>query len=184
MKTLLTAVLLLSATIVNAGPYFRPLDPHHLQYGAGFLVSPKNPLDTTAMMDLALITHSTADGTIVPDNWQSFIPPESWVPLQAGFGGSFQGAATVSLGASTNMAPIMAATLFRAVDKNSSQFAQATKTALAGSPKGGFRLGLALAGLATKDGHFQSLNEMFPGRGFAAIIGNAYRVSVGYAWNL
>lgn len=185
MRTLLAAALLLTTSCANAAwTYFRPIDPHHMIVGAGFLVAPHDPLNTTAVTDLALITHSTADGTIIPESWQSIIPPESWVPLQVGFGGSFSGAATLSLGASANVAPVLAATLFRAVDKNSNGLAVATKTALAGSPQGGIRLGLALAGQAANEGHFQSLNAMFPGRGIGAIVGNAYRVSFGYAWNL
>lgn len=181
-QTIFSLLLLLACIPASATPYFRPIDPNHPQVGAGFLISPKDPIKTMAVSDLALITHSTKDGTIIPDNWQSLIPPESWVPLQIGLGGSFTGSATIAPGMSANLAPIVAANLLRGVDGNSSGVAQAIKTALVGSGQGYIRLGGALAGDIVNDGHFQSLKAAFPGRGIEEIIGNAARINVGYAW--
>lgn len=162
--------------------YFRLLNPHHLVIGAGFLIAPKTPLQTSSVVDLALITHSTQDGTIIPQSWQDWLPPESWVPLQVGFGGSFAGDAVGAIGTSANIAPIVASTLLHGVDKSSSGAAQAVKTALAGSDNGGIRLGGEVAGQICKGGTLQSAKEAFPGRGIGEILGNAARVDFGYAW--
>lgn len=174
--------LVLLSMSASANPYFRPIDPNHPQVGAGFLISPKDPIKTMAVSDLALITHSTKDGTIIPDSWQGIIPPESWVPLQVGLGGSFSGSATIAPGASANLAPIIAANLLRGVDHSSSGAAQAVKTALVGSGQGYVRLGGALAGDIVNEGHFQSLKAAFPGRGVGEIFGNAARIDFGYSW--
>lgn len=165
-----------------AGSYFRLIDPAHPQIGAGLLISPKAPLETVAVTDLALITHSTADGTIIPESWRSVLPPESWVPLQVGFGGSFAGEATIAPGTSANLSPVIAAMLLRGVDSNSSGWAKALKTALSGNGQGQIRLGGALAGVVVRQGAFQSAKAAFPGQGALDIIGRAARVNVGYAW--
>lgn len=175
--------IMLLASSAQASPYFRLIDPTHPRFGAGFLVSPKVPTETMAITDLALITHSTEDGTIVPESWQTFIPPESWTPLQLGFGGSFNGTLTIAPGMSANVAPILAALLLHGVSHSSSGAAQAVKTAMEGRDSGGFRLGGALAGVLLRDGQFQSAKAAFPGQGFLDIVGNAARVNVGYSWN-
>lgn len=65
--------------------------------------------------DVALITHSTKDGTIIPQSWQKYIAPEDWVPLQIGGGGSFQGSAIINFGSSVNLAPQVFTPLFNAL---------------------------------------------------------------------
>lgn len=174
--------LLMVASSSYAGPYFRLIDPAHPQVGAGFLISPKNPLDTTAVSDVALVTHSVADGTIIPESWRGIFPPVAWTPLQVGFGGSLRGDATIAPGTSANIAPAVASLLMRGVDENSSGAARAVKAALTGSGPGQIRLGGALACTLTKGGAFQSAKDACPGQGPLEIIGNAARVSVGYAW--
>lgn len=181
MKSLIAALLFLPS-LSFASPYFRLLDLSHPQVGAGFLIAPKDPLSSIAVTELALLTHSAADGSIVPASWQSVLPPESWVPLQAGFGGSFNGELTLEAGSSANIAPVVGSLLLRGVDQNSSGWAAAIKSALVGSPDGGIRLGGALAGITVKNGVFQSAKEAFPGQGFLEIVSNAARVDFGYAW--
>src|SRR5438552_3585414 len=99
-KFALVAVVLSLARSGWAGPYFHLIDPAHMQMSAGFLISPKTPSNTAGVTDLAIVTHSSADGTVVPEKWQSVLPPESWVPLQVGFGGSFKGEAIIAPGTS------------------------------------------------------------------------------------
>lgn len=180
MKHALLALLL--AAPAAASPYFRPIDLRHPQVGAGFLIAPKSPLDTEAVTDVAIITHSTRDGSIIPAAWQSFLPPESWVPLQLGLGGSLRGNATAEAGTSANLAPQLAALALRGVDQASSGFLAAVKTALTGSGQGSVRIGVSLAGQLVRDGVWQSPRAMFPGQGFAEIVGNSARLNVGAAW--
>lgn len=167
-------------------PYFRLFDAAHLQKGAGFLISPKDPKATFGIVDVALVTHSTSDGTLCDrvNPSRSWCIPESWVPLQLGLGGSFNGEATVAPGTSANLSPIIAATVLRGIDKNSSGWAQAVKAAFQAENGSGLRLGGALAGVAVRQGHFQSAKAAFPGRGIGEILGNAARVDVGYSWKL
>jgi hypothetical protein len=182
MKRMIAAFLLMVPMAASATPYFRLIDPSHLQVSAGFLISPKNPSDTAGVTELALITHSTADGTIIPQSWQSIIPPESWVPLQIGAGGSFSGDAIVDFGTSMNLSPIIANTALRWINSASGGFLQGIKNALMGSQSGQIRIGYALEGKAVQGGTFQSWSGMFPGHGFGQIIGNASRIDTGVGW--
>lgn len=181
MKLLIAIALLVLPSITIASPYLRLFDPAHPQVGAGLLISPKTPSRTLAVTDIALVTHSTADGTIIPESWQPFLPPMAW-GLQLGVGGSFTGEATIAPGLSANLAPALAALALSKVDGQSAAWAQALKTALSGSSQGQLRIGGALAGIVAKEGHFQSAKAAFPGRGVGEILGNAARVDVGYAW--
>lgn len=183
MKHYLFALALICfGSTAHANPYFRLINPSHPQVGAGFLISPKSPLDTTAITDIALVTHSIADGTIIPESWRSVFPPVAWTPLQLGFGGSLKGDAIIAPGTSANIAPAVASILMGRVDGSSSGAAQAIKAALAGSGPGQIRLGGALACTLTKAGVFQAAKDACPGRGPLEIIGNAARVDAGYAW--
>ena len=183
LSVLLFVAGMVFSGLANSAPYFQLLDPSHPQIAAGLLISPKTPKDTLAVTDLALVTHSAKSGqSIIPAALQSIIPPESWVPLQGSFGGSFIGDATVGLGTSANIAPIVAATAFKAVSFSSPAWLQATKSALAGLGSGQVRLGGALAGQLVKGGGFQSFRGALPGRGIGEIIGNAARVEVAYGW--
>ncbi len=174
--------LMLFAAPAFAGPYFRPIDPHHLQYGAGFLISPRTPQKTAGVTDIALITHSSTDGSIIPDAWQGYLPPESWTPLQVGVGGSFTGDALIGLGTSANIAPVVAGVLLHGVDASSNGWAAATKTALLGQSSSSIRLGVALAASVIQGGRFQNAKSSLPGEGFAEIVSNAARLDVGWAW--
>jgi hypothetical protein len=181
-RLLLAAALAASASVASAAPYFRLLDPAHPQVGASFLISPKSPGATIGVTDVALVTHSPADGTVIPDAWRPYVPPVAWTPLQLGAGGSLRGDAIVAPGTSANLAPAVAALLLRGVGASSSGWAQALQAALTGTGPGQIRLGVAFAGLAVRNGTIQSAKEAFPGRGLGEIVGNSARLDCGAAW--
>lgn len=79
MKTILSLVILLAATRAQARPYFRPLDPSHPQPVAGALLDPSRLGDTSAASLLPLVTHSPADGCLLPT-----VVCEDWTPLAVG----------------------------------------------------------------------------------------------------
>ena len=181
MKKLILSLLLSVPSAAQARPYFRILDLSHPQIGAGLLIDPRAPERTLAVTDLAIITHSVEDGSMIPESWRPVVPPIAWA-FQIGAGGSFQGEATIAPGVSANLAPSIAAVALRGVDSSSAGWARAIKSALTGQGQGQLRIGGALAGVLVREGHFQSVAAAFPGRGFAQIIANAARVNVGYAW--
>ncbi len=181
MKTILTLVLLFAAARSEAA-YFRLLDPRHIQQSAAMLYDPAGLDNSMGVTDIAIITHSTLDGSIVPERLQGYLPPEDWSPLALGFGGSLRGDAVVSAGASVNIAPQIGAMLLKAVDSNSPQWAQVIKGAFLGSGNGKLRIGWAEMGTAVKAGVFQSAKEAFPGRGALDILHRAGRIEVGWAW--
>lgn len=78
MKKLLIIVLMLpSAAIAN--PYFRLIDPHHLQPVVGALLAPEDLKHSSAASLLPLVTHSPNDGCMLPS-----IVCEDWTPLAVG----------------------------------------------------------------------------------------------------
>jgi hypothetical protein len=105
MKGAIVALILSLPTASAASPYFRLIDPAHPQVAAGALFDPAGLNKTYAVTSLALITHSTKDGSIVPEKWQTYLPPEAWTPLQVGGGGT-GGEYVASVGASANFLPI------------------------------------------------------------------------------
>ena len=184
-------VLLLVLTLMCAGamaalatPYFRLMDPSHPVIGAGFLISPKALDKTYGVTDLALITHSVVDGTIIPESMLPYFPPVAWVPLHVGGGGSFKGNVIVDIGTSMNISPTVAALLLYGVDNRSQGWAGAVKRVLEGSGSVSLRIGGSLAGNLVKDGAFQSAKEMFPGAGIGEIISNNSMLNFGMAWRL
>lgn len=94
-----------------AAPYFRPIDPAAPQIGARLLLDPRAIKNSAGVSDIALVTHSTADGSIIPGAWRGIIAPEDWTPLEIGGGGSFSGNGIIDAGASANIAPQLAGIL-------------------------------------------------------------------------
>lgn len=164
-------------------PYFRPLDPSHIQQSAGMLYDPSGVNNSAGITDIALITHSMKDGSIIPESWQGLLPPENWSPLSVGFGGSLSGDAIVGLGASVNVAPQLGALLLRGVNESSPVWALAIKNAFLGKGNGSVRIGWAEVGTLVKAGVFQSAKEALPGQGPLDILRRAGRVEVGWAWS-
>jgi len=182
MKHLLLAGVLLSPAVCQAAPYFRPINFSHPEISAGFAIAPKDLESTTGITDLALITHSSKDGTIIPEALQKYVPPISWAPLTIGFGGSFRQEVVLDIGTSANVSPALASLLLRGVDSSTTGWAAAIKRALEGESRGQVGLGVSLGGSWVKDGTFKSMKQMFPGSGFCEIVGNSARLSVNGGW--
>lgn len=75
----LLALVVLLAGPATASPYFRLVDPSHPEPVFGALVDPYHTGQTEAATLLPLITHSPADGCILPS-----IVCESWSPAAVG----------------------------------------------------------------------------------------------------
>lgn len=117
MKNVLSALLLVAAlssssyaSLLGLYPYFRPLDPAHPHLSGGALVDPVTPGNTSLGTSLALITHSPADGCVLPS-----LVCESWSPLTVGFSAN-AGRALLSVGPSVNLAPLVKAGLLQALN--------------------------------------------------------------------
>lgn len=78
---------------------------------AGLLLDPKAIAGSEGVTNVNVVTHSTQDGSIIPQAWRSWLAPEDWVPLFIGGGGSFQGETVIDAGASANVAPQIAGLL-------------------------------------------------------------------------
>lgn len=183
MKNIVLLVLAMFApSSLWASPYFRRISADNIQQSAGFLYDPRGIESTVGVSEVALITHSTRDGSLIPREWWSWIPPEDWSPLAIGGGGSLEGNAVIDASASVNLAPQIGALLLKGVTSTSPRWLQVTKGALLGSSVGKVRIGWAAAGNVVRDGVFQSFKEAFPGRGPIGILREASRIEVGYCW--
>lgn len=179
MKKTLVALILLVTPAANAASYFRFIDVNHVQQSAAFLFDPNGISGSVGVTNIALITHSTTDGTIVPLALQPYLPPENWAPIEIGGGGSFRADAVIDAGTSVNLAPQLGALVFARVDTSSPAWLQAAKAA---AGNGGFRIGWAMAGNIVKGGIFQSAKEAFPGQGPLDVLKKGSRLMVGYSW--
>ena len=95
-------VVLLLATNAAAGPYFRLIDPEHVQRSAGAYVDPVNSGNTSAGTATALITHSVRDGgCLLPA-----VVCEDWSPLTVGFSVR-AGHLDFNLGPVVNLTPLV-----------------------------------------------------------------------------
>lgn len=187
IDAILVAVLLSSQA--HATPYARLMDPAHVHQSAAVLIDPNGAQPTVAVMDVCTVTHSTADGSIIPMAWRSIIPPENLCLLGIGGGGSagwrggrLRGSAVVDINTSVNIAPQIGALMFAGINNTSPVLFQAVKAAMLNTNGNGVRIGGGLAGNAIKDGVFQSVKEALPGRGVLDIFKQASRVNVGYSW--
>lgn len=107
---LTTIVLLLAAGSANAQPYFRPIDLAHPRISAGAYVDPITPGQSAVGSALALVTHSTKDGCLLPT-----IVCEDWTPMAVGFSVN-GGHALFGIGPSFNLAPLVKSALLSAVN--------------------------------------------------------------------
>ncbi len=182
MKLLIALFAVSLSVPSHAAPYFRLMDPSHIHQSAALLLDPNGVQPSVAVTDIAIITHSTADGSIMPVSCRATLcPPEDWVPLEIGGGGSLH-AAVLHIGASVNVAPQLGALAFKSVSTSSPGWLQSVKAAALGQNGNGFRLGGGLLGNIVKDGVVQSAKETFPGQGVLDIIKQSGRISVGYSW--
>jgi hypothetical protein len=184
---LILGLLALAAAPAGANPYFRFMGMKdgtlHPTVGAGISINPNDLSDSVAVpSDLAIITHSVDDGTIIPDALQKYFPPTAWTPFSIWYGGSLSGKAVGGYGTSLNVSPAISALLLSKVSSASSGWAGALKKALDGSSSTQIRLGYALSGTMLDSGKVLPVKDMFPGQGLPDIIKRGSRLMVGAAW--
>ena len=164
--------------------YFRFMDIKRPQFSTLSLFNMSDFSPYGALADAALITHSTADGTLVPAKLQGILPPAAWVPLQVGIGGSLANRVILHFGTSYNVGSALATSVIKVSGLSTSPTAVAIRNLLSqgldiGSGELGFFAGVGFAGELVKDGHFQSVAGMFPGRGIGPILQGASKYSLG-----
>jgi hypothetical protein len=107
MRNLLVAALILAASAAHAfdGPYFTKLyDPKtgatNGNVSLGAIMDEKGVVKSGAFGSLNVLWHpADADNSLIPKNWQTFLPPEAWTLLSVGYGDGFLGAgANINLG--------------------------------------------------------------------------------------
>jgi hypothetical protein len=103
----LAAVALLLSAPAVAAPYFRVLDLSRPQISAGAFIDPTDPGNSSVGSMLAVVSHSTRDGCLLPS-----VTCEDWVPLSVGFAEK-NGKAIFAVGPSINLAPLAKSLLLR-----------------------------------------------------------------------
>ena len=190
MKRIILALAMAVPSVASANPYFRLLDTNHIQADALSLYRVSDFSFVGAVTDIAIITHSTADGTIMPKFLQDRgIAPEPWVPLQIGVGGSVTGNLRGHIGSSFNVSQFAAQSIIGFCGINPSGtgkqvadfFGQGLN--LGGSTLG-FAAGIGIDAQIISEGHFQSFRGMFPYRGLGANLYNNADYSLGLAWKI
>ncbi len=103
MRNLLLLVLLAAPAAAFDGPYFKKIygkDGVNVNASLGAVIDENASVQNAAFTNIALIYHDADPAnTIIPENLQAYIPPESWTLLNLGYGGGLAG-----LGASINLA--------------------------------------------------------------------------------
>jgi len=185
------ALICLCSTLAGATPYFRLIDIKHPQTDNSLVYAMKNGAFVGGVTDIALITHANADGSIIPASLQRLgLAPEPWVPLQVGIGGELSGNAFMHIGASANVSAFVAGSIIKMCGGLSNPTAKAIGKfmtdglTLPGGSTLGFSAGIGIDGGFVHEGHFQSFNAMFPGRGLGQILENASAYTIGLAWQL
>lgn len=106
--TLVAAIIATTVAIAapaKAGPYIRVIgqDNYHLYNGA--LFTAKGGLSQTQNTTvIALLTHSTRDGSLLPKAWAEAGYGETWAPMVIG-GSMGAGRATINAGPLVNVGP-------------------------------------------------------------------------------
>lgn len=140
----LILVVVLSGSNVQAGPYFRLMDPAHPHKVAGAFIDPVNPGNTSVGTAFAIITHSVKDGCLMPR-----VTCENWSPLVAGLsvnGGRVQ----FNAGPAMNLTPAVKIGIWHILNSaTNSDTLSGIKSMLSSQPIGGpdvsFSFGPALA---------------------------------------
>lgn len=169
------------------GHYLRFMDPHHIQQSASMLYSPSNRFPAAGVTDVCAVTHSTADGSIIPKNLWSWLPPEDWCALEVGAGGQWNprehGNAIVDAGLSANVAPQLLGWTAIAVTSSSPQWLQVYKSAITSSG-GNVHLRLGVGEEAHMiNGGLIAVNQMLPGSGLGDILNKNLVLKAGVAWH-
>jgi len=138
-----------------------------------------------SLVDVALITHDTIDGTVIPTSMQKYLPPSAWVPFQVGAGGSLSGRLILHAGMSYNVGSLLATSVIGVAGMSSSPTGINIKKffseglSIPGVGDAGFYAGVGIAGAIVQEGHFQGIQAMFPGQGIGPILNNAAKYSLG-----
>lgn len=128
MKRIMLFLLMVFPSALIANPYFRLIDPKHIQRGAGVFVDPIDAGNSSVGSEIALITHSPKDGCLFPT-----IVCEDWSPFTVGSSVN-AGRYIFTIGPSINVTPLMKAGLLAALNK-ATDGAEGLKAALALSPE-------------------------------------------------
>jgi hypothetical protein len=160
MKKLL-AILMLAAAQAGATPYFRLIKPGNIQPSVGALYTVSDLKKTNTVTDIAIITHSTADGSLIPVAWQKWVAPEAWTPLQIG-GGYGAGNAVLNFGCSTNVLPELSLLTVRLIDAIGSPVALAGLRDHLAGPAGHFAFSAGWTPFVDvlRDGQFIPFNQL------------------------
>lgn len=117
LKLALLACLVLPASRAQAA-YFRLIGPGNWGMYDGALFSTRGIEKTQNTTLVPIVTHSTKDGSILPQAWQDAGYAEAWTPFA--LGGSEGGQnATLNFGPILNIGPVLQAFLLNNVIPNS-----------------------------------------------------------------
>ncbi len=189
-RMVLALALVTAASCASASPYLRYIGGQGYEWQTSSVAHWQFSDASFRGMtqDVPLLTHSTADGTMVPEVLRKYVAPAAWVPLQVGFGGSMSNRAIIHVGTSYNASAQLAHAASAALKNRE---CPATKSVLSVIEKGmalpggstvGFAAGAGLLPEIVKEGQFQSLAGMFPGEGLGEILKNVSGLSLALAW--
>lgn len=190
MKKIMWLVVMLgfSSGGAWANPYLRLFDTHAIQQSVSLDIDPTGRKSNSVLTDIAVVTHSTADGTIMPAFCRSsWCPPEDHAFTLGGGGnvgftnGKLQGNSVISVGWTANVAPQLLGWAVMGIGNSSAPWLQAVKSQILSSNGNGIRLGGGLDGNLVNNGTF-IWKQILPGQGLGEIIKNAWRIKIGYRW--
>ncbi len=171
---LIAGLMIFPNVALAGGPYFRLVgkDNYHVYDGA--LFSAKGGLDATQNTTvLALATHSTADGSILPDSWVKAGYAETWTPFVIG-GSEGGGHGTLNFGPLVNVGPQIQQLIFDVLSTVAPDAFPNAKTFLVNNKASGkaditFSAGVMLNCDLVQNGHFVNAKAAFadPVRYFA-----------------
>lgn len=177
-----------------SGHYFRLVSGGNMVWSAGTTYDLHGIAPITYLTDLGIITHSSADGSVIPASWQKLgISAEDWVPLQVGAGGSAKivggrltGNAVVAFGTAGNVAPMVLGWAVSNIGPSAPAALQIAKAAIVGDGTDyvKLRIGYVFQGQAISGGTLQSAKEAFPGRGVLDIANKSGRLELSVAKRL
>ncbi len=144
---------------IKSHPYFRFLGQRNWNVGEGPSFSAKGLAQTQNVTMLALITHSTADGSILPQSWVDAGLADSWTPLSVGFG--FGGGTTdVRLGCSANVSPMARNLIIKSLGYMHGPTARSLEGLFKAMPDNlTFAFGPGLGAQVIRNGVFQPINK-------------------------
>lgn len=162
-KSAIVALLVLAALCIlavksMASPYFRFAGQGNWNLSEGVSFSHRDLAKTQNVTMLALITHSEADGSILPQAWVDAGWANAWTPLSVGFG---CGQSTSGkLGSSANMSPAMRTLAIKVLEKMHKPTADGLAGLFKAMPENlTFAFGPELNAEVIQDGRFMPMNQ-------------------------